>query len=707
MTLYTPTTLRDLAPLPATTADRGPILEINNLTVRLKRIPGDVTILDNVSYRVEHGEAIAIVGESGAGKSVSTRAVLDLLDDRRFVIEGSIRLDGKELLTMPRRRRRKYITNVASLVFQDPTRALNPSMRIGAQIAEAMYRVKGRQPRYTRKEAETRALGLLRAVGIADPEERFHAFPHQLSGGMRQRVVIAVAIACAPKIIFCDEPTSGLDVTTQALIMDLLQNLRKELGVAMVLITHDLSLAASRVDNVMVMYQGRLVERLPSNGLFHTAAMPYTQALLRAMPGFTGEVPEPMPTLPYRLRSKWVGCAYAPICPRAQDICRQERPPLVGLCGKHEALCFFPGPSTETAKRRAAVVSDTRPSPASNKPEPLLVCDDLVQEFPVRRGLFGRGLVSAVDHVSFEIGRGETLAIVGETGSGKSTLARVIVDAAGPKSGRISIAGNDLTGTRAVSRKRHGEMVQMVFQDPLGALDPKWTVASLVAEPLGARTGLSAEQKRRHVAEILSRVGLSAIEFGARLPRETSGGQAQRIAIARALISSPDLVICDEPVTALDVSVQAQIIRLLFELKRDLNLTYLLIAHDLSVVRVLANRLATMYLGRFCEIGDTVDIFERPAHPYTAALLSAIPPHPDDPNERPRIRLLGEPPSPLAPPSGCRFRTRCAYAKDICAKVKPELLPHGPNRSVACHFPITEATKGEMASLSASALPPI
>ncbi|MDE1996768.1 MAG: ATP-binding cassette domain-containing protein, partial [Rhizobiaceae bacterium] len=465
------TTLRELAPTPAVSAHRGPILEIKNLTVRLKRVPGDVTILDNVSYSVEHGEAIAIVGESGAGKSVSTRAVLDLLDDRRFVVEGSIRLDGEELLTMPRKRRRKYISNVASLVFQDPTRALNPSMRIGAQIAEAMYRVEGRRPRYSRKEAEARALELLRAVGIADPEERFHAFPHQLSGGMRQRVVIAVAIACAPKIIFCDEPTSGLDVTTQALIMDLLQSLRKQLGVAMVLITHDLSLAASRVDNVMVMYQGRLVERLPSNGLFHTAAMPYTQALLRAMPGFTGELPEPMPTLPYRLRTTRVGCAYAPICPRAEEICRRETPPLAALGEKHEALCFFPGPSTEIARRRAAVVTEIRPNPVA-KPERLLVCDDVVQEFPVRRGLFGRGMVSAVDHVSFEIARGETLAIVGETGSGKSTLARAIVDAAGPKAGRISIAGNDLTGTRAVSRKRHGEMVQMVFQDPVGALDP-------------------------------------------------------------------------------------------------------------------------------------------------------------------------------------------------------------------------------------------
>jgi oligopeptide/dipeptide ABC transporter ATP-binding protein len=340
-------------------------------------------------------------------------------------------------------------------------------------------------------------------------------------------------------------------------------------------------------------------------------------------------------------------------------------------------------------------VSTSNNSPVTtSESEPLLVCEDIVQEFTVRKGNFGHGIVSAVDHVSFSIPRGGTLAIVGETGSGKSTLARAIIDAPGPKSGQIRVAGKELVGNHRVSRKQRGQLVQMVFQDPLGALDPKWTVSSLIAEPLKARGGANAEQQRRRVAEILERVGLSASQFGMRLPRDTSGGQAQRIAIARALVSSPDLVIFDEPVTALDVSVQAQIIRLMSELKGDLQLTYLLIAHDLSVVRVLADRVATMYLGRFCEIGETEDIFQRPAHPYTAALLSAIPPRPNQPEPRTQIRLLGEPPSPLSPPSGCRFRTRCAYAQDICAAVTPQLAPHGPNRSVACHFPLTDPVTG-------------
>lgn len=322
--------------------------------------------------------------------------------------------------------------------------------------------------------------------------------------------------------------------------------------------------------------------------------------------------------------------------------------------------------------------------------KPLVIAEDVVQEFRVRRGNFGHGVVSAVDHVSFEIGRGETLAVVGETGSGKSTLARAMIHAPAPRSGRISIGGKDLVGARAVSPRRRAQLVQMIFQDPLGALDPKWPVSRLVAEPLQVRAGLSARERRVRVAETLERTGLSGGEFALRLPREMSGGQAQRIAIARALISSPELVICDEPVTALDVSMQAQIIRLLFELKRDLKLTYLLIAHDLSVVRVLADQVATMYLGRFCEIGAAEEIFTRPAHPYTAALLSAIPPRPGRRRPGEVVRLLGEPPSPLSPPSGCRFRTRCAYAQEICAQITPQLEPNGPRRRVACHFPLTK-----------------
>jgi oligopeptide/dipeptide ABC transporter ATP-binding protein len=319
---------------------------------------------------------------------------------------------------------------------------------------------------------------------------------------------------------------------------------------------------------------------------------------------------------------------------------------------------------------------------------PLLICEDVVQNFKVRHGAFHKASVSAVAGVSFEVRRGETLAIVGETGSGKSTLGRAIIGAPPPTRGTVMVGGESLTGPHAISRRRASQLVRMIFQDPMGALDPKWSVAGLVEEPLKVQRDLTPNERRRRIAEALDLVGLSAAVFGTRLPRELSGGQAQRVAIARALISSPDVVICDEPVTALDVSIQAQILRLLFDLKSQLSLTYLLIAHDLAVVRVLADRTATMYLGKFCEIGTTRAVFNNTAHPYTAALLSAIPPRPDSVVDRPRIPLVGEPPSPIHPPSGCRFHTRCSYAQDVCAEVVPQLRALGEGRSVACHFPL-------------------
>jgi oligopeptide/dipeptide ABC transporter ATP-binding protein len=338
-------------PAPLAGDDLAPksILEVEHLRVRLRRGSGTVTIVDDVSIVVKEGAAVAIVGESGAGKSVSTRAVLDLLDPRRFEVEGTIRLGGVDLSTLSRRERRRHISRVASLVFQDPTRSLNPTMKVGAQIAEAMYKSKARSD-VTKSQAKVRSLELMRDVGIADPEERFFAFPHELSGGMRQRIVIAIALACQPKIIFCDEPTSSLDVTTQAQIMELLARLREDLGLSLVLITHDLSLAASRVDDVIVMYQGRVVERLPSKGLFAGAAMPYTEALLKAIPGDEeGHLPEPMPTLPYRLQAATTGCSYHPLCPRAADVCREVTPELTSLEVRHDARCFFPKGSDERA----------------------------------------------------------------------------------------------------------------------------------------------------------------------------------------------------------------------------------------------------------------------------------------------------------------------------------------------------------------------
>jgi oligopeptide/dipeptide ABC transporter ATP-binding protein len=334
-------------------------------------------------------------------------------------------------------------------------------------------------------------------------------------------------------------------------------------------------------------------------------------------------------------------------------------------------------------------VASTHNGTAPKKSDTLLEVTDLVQEFRVsRRGSFRKGTVSAVAGVSFEIKRGETFAIVGETGSGKSTLARALIRAPGPKSGQITLDGHELTGPDAASNREVGKLAQMIFQDPFSALNPKWTIERIVTEPLATAGVPKDVRRRRRVAEILERVGLGASQFANRYPYEISGGQAQRVAIGRALVSAPELVICDEPVTALDVSIQAQILKLLSVLKKELSLTYLLIAHDLAVVRVLSDRTGTMYLGKFCEVGATSTIFEHPAHPYTDALLSAIPPRPGQTIERQRIHLAGEPPSPLSPPSGCRFHTRCAYAQDICKTEEPKMRPIGPDQNVACHFPL-------------------
>jgi peptide/nickel transport system ATP-binding protein len=709
---------------PATRSVRGvvkdePILRVSGLTVALRQ-PAKRTIVEDFSATVAHGGSMTIVGRSGTGKSLSVKAMLGLLDPHTFEVSGSVMLAGQDILSMAPRRRRRFISRTASLVFQNPTSALNPTMTVGRQIAEVMAHTGPRSKRISQAEAHTRAIGLMRDVGIANPELRFDAFPHQLSGGMRQRIVIAIALACNPVIMFCDEPTSSLDVTTQALVMDLLEELRRTRGIATVLVTHDLALASSRVDDVTVMHGGRVVESLPSAAFALRAKMPYTRDLIQAVPNSADRrLPIVIEVRPGRSRAVASGCSYQPYCEFADATCA-ELPPLRHLSEDHRLRCWHPVETGGTASAESAAETltaertTTTPAPASapderlaaDSPTPLLEVRDLVRDFKVfARGTVRRERVSALAGVSFEVREGETLAIVGETGSGKSTLARSIFGATPAQAGDVVISGERLyrSGRRRKLRVPLGHLVQMVFQDPISALDPRWTVGRLVAEPLLAGPHYNVRQRRELVAEMLALVGLNAEEHGDRLAGALSGGEAQRVAIARALVSSPRLLICDEPVTALDVSVQAQIVRLLAELKQRLSLTYLLIAHDLDVVSVLADRVATMYLGRLCEVGPTEQIFAKPAHPYTAALISAIPPAVDATEEERaqlanrRVRLLGEPPSPTDPPSGCRFRTRCPLATELCAGVQPEMREIAPGHRVACHFPLIGAAAIELA----------
>jgi peptide/nickel transport system ATP-binding protein len=674
-----------------------PVVEVKNLTVRVRRGSKWVTLLQDLNYRLDTAECLAIVGESGAGKSIGARAALGLLDPRRFKVTGSVRFDGREVLGLSAGRWRRQVAGMAALVFQSPGPSLNPTMSVGQQIVEAMLNGAGRtgEPRFRRdslagraakNRARERAVELMRDVGIAAPEDRFAAFPHELSGGMKQRIVIAIALACNPRVIFCDEPTSSLDVTTQAAIMDLLDRLRVEKGISTVVITHDLALAASRAGRVLVMYGGQPVEVLPSAGIARSARMPYTRALIRAVPDIvmSGAPPEPIQGLPPDPADPPPGCPFAPRCAFVQNDCRTKRPPMAQLSDGHLASCWHPlepdrTQPPQTRNDAAATAAELEaPRPAAPDGRPLLQLVDVEQRFRSRGG----AMVSALDKVSLTIHQGETFGLVGETGSGKSTLARSVLGTPGPYGGQVLLNGEVMSGAN-----RSGK-VQMVFQDPYAALDPRWSVERSVGEPLiglGLRHGTV---RRRRIAEVLHQVGLSVSRFGHRMSTELSGGQAQRVAIARALVARPELLVLDEPVTGLDVSVQAQILALLFKLKSELSLTSLLIAHDLAVVRILADRTGIIYLGRICETGPTEELFEHPAHPYTAALLTAIPPGLSQSDVVERAPLLGEQPSPLNPPSGCRFRTRCVHAQDTCAQVVPELREVAPGHEVACHFPL-------------------
>jgi oligopeptide/dipeptide ABC transporter ATP-binding protein len=671
----------------------APVVVVDGLTVRVRRGPRWLTLLEDQSYSLHASEMLAIVGESGAGKSIGVSAALGLLDPRRFRVTGSVRVAGREVLGLPPRSWRRQVAGMASLVFQSPGRSLNPTMRVGDQIAEAMLRGAGRTQRpgwagrpskADREKAFARAVELMRDVDIAAPEQRASAYPHELSGGMKQRVVIAIALACDPRVIFCDEPTSSLDVTTQAAIMDLLDRLRAEKNIGIVMITHDLPLAASRAERILVMYGGQVVETLPAADVVSLARMPYTRALIRAVPDIsrTEVPPAPIRGLPPNPADPPPGCAFAARCGSVQDDCRTTRPALTPVSAVHALRCWHPlAPEPVTEIVEAGPVSDEDREVSVRVPgEPVLECVDVSHEFRV-----GGGRVSALSDVNLRILRGETVAIVGETGSGKSTLARSILGMPAPTRGTVAIQGGSMRGA---SRQDRAGKVQMVFQDPYAALDPRWTVQRSLAEPLSS-IGVRGVDRRRRIADVLHQVGLSVSRFGHRLPSELSGGQAQRAAIARALVAEPALLVLDEPTTGLDVSVQAQILALLHGLKRELSLTALLIAHDLAVVRALADRTGIIYLGRLCEVGPTEALFTRPAHPYTAALLSAIPAGLHKTRVTTRVPLIGEQPSPLAPPSGCRFRTRCVYASDVCATDVPRMREVEPGRTVACHFPLT------------------
>ena len=662
----------------------SPVLEVDDLSVTI----GGTPVVRGLGYSVRKGEVLGLVGESGCGKSVSAAAVMGLLPPGARVT-GSIRLHGRELVGLRERELAAVRGGAVSMVFQDPLSALTPVYRVGDQIAEAVRAHR----KVTKEQAAVRAVDLLDLVGIPDPARRALAFPHEFSGGMRQRVLIAMAIANDPDVIICDEPTTALDVTVQAQVLEVLKTAQRQTGAAIVLITHDLGVVAGFADRVLVMYAGRPVESGDVDDVFYRARMPYTTGLLGAVPRVDAAgrpAPAPIDGAPPTPGELPPGCPFAPRCPLRVEACDEREPPLFEVGPGHRAACIRWDAASPPVPVPAAASGPVRRGPRT-----VLAVDGLVRHYPLVKGaLFRRrvGAVQAVAGISFDIREGETLALVGESGSGKTTTLTEILELTRPQRGRVVVLGRDTAALTPAQRMEIRRDLQVVFQDPLASLDPRMTVYDILAEPL--RTHRRGSSPGRRIAELLALVGLDPAH-AARYPQDFSGGQRQRVAIARALALQPRLLVLDEPVSALDVSVQAGVLGLLARLKSELGLSYLLVAHDLAVVRHIADRVAVMHLGRIAEIGEVGAVYTAPAHPYTRALLSAVPlPDPARERARERILLAGERPDPAAPPSGCRFRTRCPTFRSVlteaerglCVGTEPEMRRLGEDQSAACHY---------------------
>ncbi|MGV0044613.1 dipeptide ABC transporter ATP-binding protein [Mycobacterium colombiense] len=602
----------------------SPLLEVTDLAVTFPTGGDPVTAVRGISYRIEPGEVVAMVGESGSGKSVSAMAAIGLLPEYAQV-RGSVRLHDTELLGLGDDAMSRFRGKAVGMVFQDPMSALTPVYTVGDQIAEA---IEIHQPRVGRKAARRRAVELLELVGIAQPDRRARAFPHELSGGERQRVVIAIAIANDPDLLICDEPTTALDVTVQAQILEVLKTARDITGAGVLIITHDLGVVAEFADRALVMYAGRVVESASVHDLYRDRRMPYTVGLLGSVPRLDatqGTRLVPIPGAPPSLAGLDPGCPFAPRCPLAIDECRLAEPELLSVGADHRAACI----RTDRVDGRSAAdiygVSTEARHAESADTSVVVRVRDLTKTYRLTKGVLRRsaGEVRAVDGVSFELRRGRTLGIVGESGSGKSTTLHEILELTGPESGSIEVLGTDVTALRAATRRALRRDIQVVFQDPVASLDPRLPVFELLAEPLRAN-GFDKGRTNSRVAELLEIVGLRRAD-AVRYPAEFSGGQKQRIGIARALALQPKILALDEPVSALDVSIQAGIINLLLDLQERFGLSYLFVSHDLSVVKHLAHDVVVMYAGAIVEQGDSRRVFADPQHEYTRRLLNAVP----------------------------------------------------------------------------------
>jgi peptide/nickel transport system ATP-binding protein len=692
------------------------LLQIEDLHTEIRLRSATVHALDGVSLTVEAGECLGIVGESGCGKTMTALSVMQLLPPGGHITGGTITLAGQEISSLDENGMRHVRGNEVGMIFQDPMTSLNPTMTIGDQIAETVLLHRGADA----KTARERAIEVLGLVGFPRPAERIGNYPHQLSGGMRQRVMIAMALACEPKLLIADEPTTALDVTIQKQILELIDGLRQRLGMAVILVTHDLGVIAGRADRAAVMYAGKVVETTSTVRLFANPRHPYTEALFGALPEKAADQAERLysiPGMPPDLTSPPPGCRFAARCRYVQDSCRTTEPPLEGDSWDHVYRCFFPvgrpGESGDTAglhvSEAPAREHHERVMAESDGQQPLLRTDGLVKNFAVTAGAVLQrkvGEVSAVAGVSFAVRPGHTFGMVGESGCGKTTIGRLIAGLEKATDGSIILDGEDLTKLSRHERRRRSPKIQLMFQDSYASMDPRMRVGPILREPLAIQRIGSRQEQRNKIAAILDEVGLPRAAVD-RYPHEFSGGQRQRLGLARALILRPKLVVADEPVSALDVSIQAQILNLMLDLQRDLGLTYLFISHDLSVVRYVSEQIGVMYLGKLVEVGPADDVYYHPVHPYTKGLIDTVPvADPTAAKHREDKGVAGELPSAINPPSGCRFRTRCPRAQEICAVEEPPLRQFAANGHLAaCHFPLREP-EGFTASAPAPATAP-
>ncbi len=690
-----------------------PVLEVEGLRTEFRLKSANVVAVDEVSFHVDGGECVGVVGESGCGKTTIGLSIMKLLPNVGHVVGGSIRLLGEDLAPLGEKEMCKVRGNQVGMVFQDPLTSLNPTMTVGDQIAESVRLHQGA----SKKEGRSRALEVLKMVEMPNPSGRLDAYAHELSGGLRQRVMIAMALVCTPKLLIADEPTTALDVTIQAQILDLLDRLRQDLDMSVILITHDMGVIAERADRVLVMYAGRIAEGAPTTELFTRMRHPYSEALLASVAKLDQDPSVRLVSisgLPPDLSKPIDHCRFAARCRYAQPDCREREPELLQAEDSerhHVARCFHQvGVDPMTIANRPEAVAKAadlnvkvdevalaRQQVRADSLDlaPVLVeVDHIVKEFPVTSGALVQrklGTVKAVSDVSLTIRSGETFGLVGESGCGKTTIGRIVVALESPTSGALRFGDEDIVGLSGEALRRRRRDMQMMFQDPYASLDPRMRVGSILREPLTVQRIGSRDEQRRHVLRMLDEVGLPA-RAAELYPHEFSGGQRQRIGLARALALEPKLIVADEPVSALDVSIQAQILNLLKELQERHGLTYLFISHDLGIVKYMADRIGVMYLGKLVEIGPARDIYARTAHPYTKALIDTIPVADPTQREHRGRHIRGELPSPLDPPSGCRFRTRCPFAQEVCAEEEPPLRPFGEGHLAACHFPLQTPT---------------